>query len=328
VPSLSLPALSVVVGLISGRREDLERCLRALHDQTLTLDMEVLVPYDPPCADVAALAEQLPSREGLTVRFLPVDIDTAAARRGASREHHDTLRTVGLRAARGQLIALTEDHAHTAPSWCEELVAALERFPDAAAVGGAVECDSERRLNWAVYFCDFGRYQNPLPPGPSEFVSDSNVVYRREALERVAAAWKDDYHETAVHWAMIAAGYRLCTTPRVVVWQRRHPLGLAEALNERYVWARSFAGTRGRLEGVPKRVVRALLAPLLPLVMTARVARQSLERGAHTGRFLAALPLVLLLQVFWALGELVGYVTGRADAAEAGGAPGGEPTAG
>jgi len=210
-----------------------------------------------------------------------------------------------------RVIALTEDHAHTARSWCEQMVAALDRFPRAAAVGGAVECDSERLLNWAVYFCDFGRYQNPLPEGPSEFVSDSNVAYRREALERVAEAWKDDYHETAVHWAMIAAGYRLVTTPQVVVWQRRGELGLAEALNERYVWARSFAGTRGRMEGVPRRVLRAMLSPLLPFVMTWRLARQSLERGANTRRFLLALPLILLLQCFWALGELVGYVTGQ-----------------
>ena len=302
------PVLSVVVGLISGKREDLASCLAALHDQTIAVDMEVVVPYDPPCAEVAGLGEQYPG-----VRFVPVDIDTAAARQGASREHHDTLRTVGIRAARGSVIALTEDHAHTARTWCEQMVAALERFPKAAAVGGAVDCDSERLLNWAVYFCDFGRYQNPIPEGPSEFVSDSNVAYRRAALERVAEVWKDDYHETAVHWAMIAAGYELCTTPRVVVWQRRGALGFAEALNERFVWARSFAGTRGRMEGIAKRVPYALLSPLLPFVMTLRVARQSFERGAHRGRFLAALPLVFLLQCFWAVGEFVGYVTGSAD---------------
>jgi len=301
------PVLSVVVGLISGERDDLERCLRALHDQTLAVEMEVLVPYDPPCARVTELAGEFPA-----VRFLPVDIDTSAARRGASREHHDTLRTVGLRAARGSVIALTEDHAHTARSWCEEMVAALERWPRAAAVGGAVECDSDRALNWAVYFCDFGRYQNPIPAGPSEFVSDSNVAYRREALERVSEAWKDDYHETAVHWAMAAAGYELCTTPTVVVWQRRGALALGAALNERYVWARSFAGTRGRMEGPARRAIYAALSPLLPFVMTWRVARQSLQRGAHTRRFLRTLPLILLLQGFWALGEFAGYATGRA----------------
>jgi GT2 family glycosyltransferase len=296
--------MSVVVGLISGERDDLERCLAALHDQTLRLPLEVIVPYDAPCADVAALAGRFPA-----VRFLRAEgLDTAAARAGASREHHDTLRTIGLRAARGDVIALTEDHAHTAKTWCEEMVAALERHPRAAAVGGAVDCDSARLLNWAVWFCDFGRYQNPLPEGPSPFVSDSNVAYRRAALEAVAQAWRDDYHETAVHWAMTAAGFELVTTPRAVVWQARRGLELRRALRERFVWARSFAGTRARLVGA-KRWLYAALSPLLPALMTGRLAKTAFARGRHRAQFLRALPVIVLLQTVWAAGELVGYLT-------------------
>lgn len=301
------PEFSVVVGLISGRRADLERCLEALHAQTIRERLEIVVPYDDPCADVVGLGERFPD-----VRFVRAEgLDTAAARRGASREHHDTLRTIGLRAARGSVIALTEDHAHVAPTWCAEMKSALARFPKAAAVGGAVECDGESALNRAVWFCDFGRYQNPLPEGPSEFVSDSNVAYRREALERLAGAWAADYHETALHWAMISAGYELCTTPRVVVWQRRGGLRLRDALRERFVWAKSFAGTRSRLVGPARRAIYAALSPLLPFVMTARTARITFSRGAQTARLLRVLPHVFLLQVVWAAGEFAGYVTGR-----------------
>ena len=296
--------LSVVVGLISGKRSDLQRCLRALHTQTLAQPLEVLVPYDSPCAEVATLSGEFPA-----VKFIHAALlDTAKARAGASREHHDTLRTIGLRAASGDVIALTEDHAHTANTWCEEMVAALDRHPQAAAVGGAVDCDSAKLLNWAVWFCDFGRYQNPLPEGRSEFVSDSNVAYRRAALEKVAHVWRDDYHETAVHWAMVGAGFELCTTPRVVVWQARSGLSSSAALRERFVWARSFAGTRARMSG-GKRWVFAALSPLLPLVMTWRLFKTAFQRGAYKGRFVAALPLIVVLQTVWALGEFTGYVT-------------------
>lgn len=296
--------LSVVVALISGRTDDLRTCLRALHTQTLTLPLEVIVPYDEPCAGVTTLAGEFPG-----VRFLPAEgLDTTAARAGASREHHDTLRTIGLRAATGDVVALTEDHAHTADTWCEEMVAALARHPRAAAVGGAVECDSPRLLNWAVWFCDFGRYQNPLPDGVAEFVSDSNVAYRRAALEQAAHVWKDDYHETAVHWGMVSAGFELRTTPRVVVWQARSGLSFGAALRERFVWARSFAGTRARMIGA-KRFLLAALSPLLPVVMTARLARTALQRGRHTAKFFASLPLIVVLQAVWAAGEFVGYVT-------------------
>jgi hypothetical protein len=296
--------VSVVVGLISGRTSDLQRCLRALQAQTFKGPLQIIVPYDDPCVAVTSLQNEFPQ-----VRFVhAAGLDTAAARAGASREHHDTLRTIGLRDAEGEVIILTEDHAHAAVTWCAELLAGLERHPKAAAMGGAVECDSDRLLNWAVWFCDFGRYQNPLPEGPAEFVSDSNVAYRREALTAVAGAWQQDYHETAVHWAMQAAGYTLCNTPRAVVWQARGGLSLGEALHERYVWARSFAGTRARMIGA-RRFVLAVLTPLLPLVMTGRLAMTAFQRGRWIGRFLACLPLILLLQTWWAVGELVGYLT-------------------
>ncbi len=46
--SAETPRLSVVVGLISGRKDDLERCLAALAGQA-TDDIEILVPWDEPC---------------------------------------------------------------------------------------------------------------------------------------------------------------------------------------------------------------------------------------------------------------------------------------
>lgn len=298
-------SMSVVVGLISGRKAHVERCLRALHEQTARLPLEIVVPYDEPCADVASLGDAFPA-----VRFIRAEgLDTAKARAGAGREHHDTLRTIGIRAATGDVIALIEDHGYVAAQWCEEMVAALNRHPDAAAIGGAVECDSAKLLNWAVYFCDFGRYQNPLPEGPAEFVSDGNVAYRRAALETVADSWRMDYHETVVHWAMAAAGLELRTTPRVVVWQARTGLQFGAALRERYVWARSFAGTRTRVAGGVKRWVWAAASPILPVVMTWRLASTAFRRGAHRAQFLKALPLIVLLHTVWAFGEFVGYVT-------------------
>jgi hypothetical protein len=43
--------------------------------------------------------------------------------------------------------------------------------------------------------------------------------------------------------------------------------------------------------------------------MTWRLAVTAFQRGRWRGRFVASLPLILLLQAIWAAGELVGYVT-------------------
>jgi len=302
------PQLTVVVGLISGRVEDLAACLEALRRQEDPPSLEILVPYDDPCAEVTRLEQEYPE-----VRFLRAEgLDSAQARAGASREHHDTLRTMGLRAARGRYVALTEDHAIQGARWCRALVEALEAHPSVAAFGGAVDCGSPRLLNWAVYFCDFGRYQNPVPEGPAQYVSDSNVAYRRETLDAVRGAWDSDYRETVVHRALIEAGYQIWLTPKAEVWQARSGLNLGDSLRERYVWGRSFAWARVIAVPVARRAIYAAFSFVLPLLLTMRLGRVAFARGKFRGKFLAVLPLVFLLNMVWAYGEFVGYVTGRA----------------
>jgi len=300
------PRLSVVVALISGKREDLERCLQALASQRGAPDFEVLVPYDDAVVEVLELAPRFPN-----ARFLRAEgLDTRAARAGASREHHDTLRTIGLRAATGAVVALTEDHAVASPTWAADMAAALADHPRAAAVGGAVECGATTLLARAVYHCDFGRYQNPLPEGPAQYVSDSNVAYRREALEAVRDAWKDDYHETIVHGALVARGFEILLTRKSEVAQVRSGLRLGAALRERFVWGRSYAGTRVAGAPLARRAIFAAISFLLPFLLTLRLLRGTLARKRDIGRFLACLPLVFLLQLGWAFGEFVGYATG------------------
>ncbi len=275
----SRPTLSVVVALISGRTNDLASCLQSLHEQHDPPSHEIVVPYDDPCRDVTRLAERFPR-----VRFVHAEgLDSAMARAGASREHHDTLRTIGLRAARGRYVALTEDHATLDPTWCRELVALLDEHPELAALGGAVECGSSRLLNRAVYYCDFGRYQNPLPEGPAEFVSDSSVVYRREALEAIRHEWDGNYREHTVHQALVGRGLQIWLTPRVAAWQTRGELSLGEALRERYVWGRSFAGIRVAGAPVSRRLIYAGLTPALPLVLTYRLCARLCRDRAGSG---------------------------------------------
>jgi hypothetical protein len=90
---------------------------------------------------------------------------------------------VGLQLARGQIIAMTEDHAVPAADWIREIRAAHER--PYAVIGGAIENAVDRPLNWALYYCDFGRNGRPMPAGEAESVSDVNVSYKREALNSI-----------------------------------------------------------------------------------------------------------------------------------------------
>ena len=49
------------------------------------------------------------------------------------------LRAIGLAEARGEVVAVTEDHCRVAPDWCEQVLRAHRENPHAAVIGGVVD---------------------------------------------------------------------------------------------------------------------------------------------------------------------------------------------
>jgi hypothetical protein len=302
----SSPQLTVVVALVSGSVDHLRSCLSSLEKQRFP-GLEILVPYDDPVADVTSLGDEFP-----LVEFIHAEgLDTAAARSGSSREHHDSIRTVGLRRARGCAVAMLEDVGEADPGWCRGLLDALERHPDAGAVGGGMGCGSARLLNRAVCLSDFWRYQLPLPESTSPFASDANIAYRRDVLESLREVWEDDFHETVVNEALFDRGYQIWLTPAATVYQQRGRLKWGEAIKERIVWGRSYGGTRVKGISFVKRLPFAAICPLLPAVLTSRVVRIAWRRGNFWSGCFPALPTLILLFIMWSYGEMVGYLSGR-----------------
>jgi Glycosyl transferase family 2 len=305
------PMVSVVVAIVSdttGHTDTahLEPCLSALIEQSVGVGPtnEIIVPYHPAVEGIERLRSRFP-----TVRFLKVTDLRSYTGQHNSREHHDELRARGMAEANGEIVALIEDHAIPAPDWIARLAEA--HHDPVAAVGGAIENGIDRPLNWAVYFCDFLRYQNPLPEGESFNVSDANVAYKRKALESVRAVWQEVFGESSVNEAMRARGEKLVLAPLAVVSQHRRGLRLRGALQERYVWGRSYAATRAKLAGTRRRLFWAVFAPALPLLMLTRMTLMAWRKRRTLGAFVKALPLIAALSVSWSCGEFIGCLTGR-----------------
>ena len=301
------PVLSVVVVIISdttrvrAQSDDLAGCLDALGQQVDAPPIEIIVPYHENTDGVSTLRARFPD-----VSFVAVTDPEIAARTAGSREHHDALRARGLALARGALVALLEDHARPDAHWCANIVAA-HRAGD-AAVGGAIENGIDRPLNWAVYYCDFAKYQNPVPAGASQFASDANTAYKRSALESVRSLWEASFREVVVNGALRAAGRTITLNPDVIVYQHRSDLRLGSALCERFVWGRSYAATRSARLSPSRRLIYAALSPLLPLIMMQRIAATIWTRHRNFGKFVGAVPLIALLACSWSAGECAGYL--------------------
>lgn len=303
--------MSVVVAVIEGGKKPMERCLESLEKGMDASRIETIVPYDARLSGVNELSRRFP-----WVNFVDATSEVDAEQFGnSSREHHDILRAIGLRSTNGPIVALLEDHGTPSSGWCEAMLKAHQE-EGVAAVGGAVANGVDRILNWAVYYCDFGRYQNPVPEGDVEFLSDSNVSYKRDVLWEVEPLWSDAFHETSVNWEIKRRGYKLRLDPGMVVYQTRSNLRFFAALWERFVWGRSFAGTRVNDISTLQRVVLVFSSFLLPLVLTGRIVLRALSKKKHLNKLLLALPMIFILESFWAAGEFVGYVTGKAASQE------------
>jgi glycosyltransferase involved in cell wall biosynthesis len=96
------------------------------------------------------------------------------------------LRAAGIRAARGDIIAMTTGRCRADGMWLTRLRQAHRGT--AAAVGGAIEYAGDGRLiDRAVFFCEYGRYVPPFDEGPSVDLPGQNVSYTRAAIEQMAS---------------------------------------------------------------------------------------------------------------------------------------------
>ncbi|HJU74406.1 MAG TPA: glycosyltransferase [Gemmatimonadaceae bacterium] len=286
-------ALSVVIVVFAGGRSVLAP-LESLQQQTIGTSAEVIV-----VAASDKLADDVRHDIG---EFAKVVVGPAGA-------HPAHLRSLGVRAARGRIIACTEDHCVPASDWCAKIIAAHEA--DAQVIGGAIQkLTPDHAIAWAAYLLEYGRYMPPISSGTVAYLSDCNVSYKRRALEEISGVWQDAFHETEVHdsirsrWGQDA----LLQDPSILVLQSRRP-ALASFLGERFAHGRLFARLRVARYGLPARLMYSAIAlGLTPLLVIRAVARALGRNEARTSA-LRALPYLTLAAASWSVGESVGALT-------------------
>lgn len=300
------PELSLIVTVVDGGKT-LERCLDALAHQENAPRLEVIIPYDDAIPEVGALASRYPG-------FIFLDLGSLGAKKpsNAFDEHmlYDRRRSAGLLIAKADLVAIIEDRGWPVPSWARSMVDVHRRFDD-AVIGGQIDSAAEGIARWAVFFLDFGRYQAPFETPNPEYVSDTNICYKRAALDKVQHLWRDVYHESEVNWALrdLQAGLRLDAGPKTV--QQRGAVGPIAMAMERVHWGRNFAQVRAHGVAPLGRLKWIASTPILPTFLYLRHLRRQMKLGRHLREFALATPAMFCLLGFWSLGELIGYVEAK-----------------
>lgn len=291
------PALSVVVPSVNGW-QDLEGCLTALAAQDAGVPIEILV------ADRVGPAVREPLRRSFpAVRLLEAGPRTTIP----------DLRALAFEAATGAVIGVIEDHVLVPPDWTRRMLA--EHAAGAQVVGGAVaNAATERLVDWAAFLCEYSQLLAP-PEGPSSSVTGNNTTYRADLIRSHPSVWRAGKWENYLHDTLRAEGVVLLSRPSIVVGHKMHYTTLSY-LHQRYLYSRSYAGTRLQGAGMPKRLVTGLTAFALPPVLFLRIVRNVKASGRYGAELGRSLPLLALFTLGWAWGEIVGYWTGPGDALE------------
>jgi glycosyltransferase involved in cell wall biosynthesis len=203
------------------RPADLARCLAALRRQTLAPDQVVVVARPDDDATHACLRE--PQQVGvlpLTVALVEQPGQVAALNRG-------------LDAARGDVIAITDDDAAPHPDWVQRIAAAFEADPELGALGGrdwvhqkGRVLDGERPLIGKVKASGKIVGNHHLGVGAArevDLLKGANMSYRRAAIgairfdARLRGAGAQVHNDMAFSMSVKHAGWKLVYDPRVAV---------------------------------------------------------------------------------------------------------------
>ena len=294
--------LSVVVPC-TNTLGDLERTLRALERERDHVGLEIIAVNRIGLSVSQVIRERHPS-----VRLIEA-AETVAI---------PAMRRIAFAAARGEFIAVIEDHVTVPPGWARALLDAgrtanrLSTHRGAVVGGSVANAATSTVVDWAAFLCEYSHCLTPLHAGASTWLTGNNVAYPRALLLRYLAQLPPDGWENRLHELMIADGVQLIMHPEISVDHEKHYSAL-EYLTQRYLYARSFAGARVAGRPVRHRVVLAILAVALPPLLLGRLVARVFGKRRHRVLLLRSLPLLTLFVCAWAAGEMIGYGLGAGD---------------
>jgi GT2 family glycosyltransferase len=216
----SPPEISILLPTCN-RPEQLETCLRALRQQRTTRTFEVIVIDNAPSA--AGVSKPVACYSNVRV--------IAEPRGGLSYA-----RNAGIRAARGTILAFTDDDTLASPDWLENLVAPFSASEEIAAVTGQtlplrLETEAERLFeeyggfgcgeNPAVFTRDWlasQRWRLPL----WQIGSSANAAFRASVFRHPGVGFLEERlgaGSPSGAWEDLYLFYRILRTGQVIVHQ-------------------------------------------------------------------------------------------------------------
>ncbi len=209
------------------------------------------------------------------------------------------------------IVAFTEARCVPSPTWCGDLIAAHQAYPDARAIGGIVALrEPADRFSQAVYLVEYSAFAPPMRTGAVKSISGANFSYIREAFEE--AGQSPGEWETALHQRWADEGKMLWQSEARVTFE--NSMSIPQGIRQRVHYGRGYAADRVRGASVVKRVGFAFVSLALPALLLVRIARDCSRKGLLRV-LLPSLGWTVVLVIAWSWGETAGYLFGKSSGA-------------
>lgn len=292
-PAFTPEDVSVVVASFNSRRT-IARCLDALASQDCE-GFEVIV---------------VDSSHDETASFVASGYPGVLLVTSPTRLYPGDARNVGVRNARGRILAFVDADCVAAASWVRRIVAAHNTF-DAAIVGGSVgNANPHSYVGWGAYFMEFSRWMPGSPQRRLDDIPTCCLSVRRELIERLGPFVEGTYcSDTVFNWSACDAGHAPLFVPTIHV-AHTNISSLPRMWSKLRMHGRTYATIRHRhwrFSSVRLALYAVAASSVLPFVLYLRVLLRVAAVRAYLSRFLLTSPALMAALWAWSLGEAVGY---------------------
>ena len=277
------PPLSVVIPARDGMAE-LDPVLEALLPEAGASGTEVLI-----VGDVDG------PRDGGVLRLIPV-----------SEPDILVLRRHGLALARGEVVAMGEDHAVPRPGWCEAVIRAHSERPDADAVVGCLANGTDETVAGRANFLAFASpWQPPMATLPGGRPPPSSVLSLKRSVLRGIEGEAPGWFEADLLPALFEEG-RMVADDRIVVDHFQDHGSIWSIRNSFHSARSSYGYARAGLDPASRREVARWALTHIP-----RHRRSEAGEGLRGARMGASESVLLsMIALASGLGAAAGLLTG------------------
>jgi len=193
--------VSVVIPVYNAQAT-IQRALQSLALQKVDFDYEIIVVDSSSDETPQIIGAEFPQ-----AKLIHLEKKTPV---GAARN-------VGIKAARGEVIAFIDSDCVAQDGWLSALIKAHDEVPAAAGVGGSVtNANPESAVGWASFLIEFARV---LPSGSRREVGDivgCNSSYKRWVFERYGLNHGGNFagDDMLFNWMLTRNGESLLFEPR------------------------------------------------------------------------------------------------------------------